>query len=83
MDKPPTTRNGRSAAEHAGEPIPPHQKLALSASEAAEVLSIGKRKLWLLTNQNAVPHVRLDGRIVYPRHELQRWLSEHTRGGDD
>jgi len=56
-------------------------RLALNAREAAAALSISARSLWLLTNQRAIPHVRLGGRIVYPIDLLRTWLAENAAGG--
>lgn len=55
--------------------------LALRPREAARALGVGQRVLWFWTNQNLVPHVRMNKVIWYPVLELQRWLSEETARG--
>lgn len=57
-------------------------KLALSAREAAEALSVSERQLWALTRDGVIPAVRLGGRVVYPVAVLQRWLEQQTRAGN-
>lgn len=59
-------------------PVP---TLALRPKEAAQALGIGERKLWSLTNAGELPHARIGRAIVYPVHELQRWLSEQATPG--
>lgn len=58
--------------------VPP---LALNTREAAEALRISQRKLWGMTKRGEIPHVRLNGRIVYPVREIERWLGERATGG--
>lgn len=60
-------------------PVP--ESLALSAREAAKALGIGARTLWVITNRNEIPHVRIGRRVLYPRAALVDWLAERSRKG--
>ncbi|MBM3956258.1 MAG: helix-turn-helix domain-containing protein [Planctomycetes bacterium] len=54
---------------------PPVEPLALRIGDAARALGISERKLHDLTKRHAVPHVRLDGVILYPLPALRSWLA--------
>ena len=54
-------------------------RLALRPKDAARALAIGPRKLWELTNRNAIPHCRIGRAIVYPIAELECWLADEAR----
>ena len=58
-------------------------RLALWPREAARALGIGERKLWEITadKTSGIPHVRFGRAIVYPVHELERWLEEQAKKG--
>ena len=56
-------------------------RLALRPKEAAKALGIGERLLWSMTNQGAIPHLRLGKAILYPVAELERWLAERVAKG--
>jgi len=47
----------------------------LKAPEAAAFLSIGRRKLWELTNRNAVPSLRIDRAVRYCTSDLRAWIA--------
>jgi len=51
--------------------------------EAAKLLGVSPRTLWLWTKKGIVPHVRVGlGRrklILYPIDELKSWLSRQTQ----
>jgi excisionase family DNA binding protein len=55
--------------------------LALRPKEAAKALGIGERKLWAMTNAGELPHAHIGRAVVYPVHELKRWLSEQASKG--
>jgi len=61
---------------------PAHERLALRPAEAARLLGIGRTLLWLMTARNEIPHARLGKRIVYPLAQLEAWLAERTKGGE-
>ncbi len=57
-------------------------RLLLRATDAAEALGLGTRKLWELTNRGIIPCVRIDGRAVrYVVADLERWVEGLPRQG--
>jgi excisionase family DNA binding protein len=46
---------------------------------AAAYLGWPKQRLYKLTAQAAVPHYKQDGRLLFHRHELDRWLAEFAQ----
>ena len=48
--------------------------LLLSAREAAAALSIGRRKLWELTNRGEIPCVRIGRAVRYDPRDLLGWI---------
>jgi len=57
------------------------QRLALTASEAAKAIGIGKRLLWSMTNRGDIPHARIGRRVIYPIAALEAWLDAQATGG--
>lgn len=55
--------------------------LALRAKQAAAALGISARKLWSLTAENAIPHVRIGKAVLYPVNAIQAWLDEQVQKG--
>jgi excisionase family DNA binding protein len=55
--------------------------LAVGRRDAARALGISERLLWSWTNQGRIPHVRIGHRVLYPRADLERWLSEQSAKG--
>jgi len=57
--------------------------VVLRYREAAKLLGVSPRTLWLWTKKGIVPHVRVGlGRrklILYPIDELKSWLSRQTQ----
>ena len=58
-------------------PLPPELRLALRPKQAAEALGISERRLRQLVPK--LPHVRLDGVLLFPVEELRAWLAEQAR----
>ena len=58
-------------------------KLALSLREASAALGLSPRFLWALARDRRIPCIRIGSRLLFPRHELMRWLSEQSRLGTD
>ena len=56
--------------------------LLLTPRETARALAISERKLWQLTKDNAIPHVRLGRNVRYPAVAIQEWIVAQMRGGD-
>ena len=55
--------------------------LLLSMKQAAAALAISERKLWGMTMNHEIPHVRLGRCLRYPLSDLLRWIEEHKEGG--
>jgi excisionase family DNA binding protein len=52
----------------------------LNIAEAAAFLRLSERKLYGLVAEERVPFVRLDGRLLFPRHLLDAWLEGQASG---
>jgi excisionase family DNA binding protein len=59
------------------------QPVVLRYREAAKVLGVSQRTLWLWTKAGLIPHVRVGlGRrktILYPLDEIKAWLANQSR----
>ena len=55
-------------------------KILLPLKEAAAALSISPRKLWGMTANHEIPHVRLGRCLRYPLADLVRWIEAHKEG---
>ncbi len=55
--------------------------LAYRPAEAAAALGLSPRKLWDLTQQGEVPHIRVGRCLLYPVREVQDWLTSRVREG--
>ena len=59
-----------------------NEVLLVDADEAARILSIGKRKLWELTNCGSIPCVRIGRAVRYSVEALRDWiLKQSTTSG--
>jgi len=47
----------------------------LTTSEAADYLRLGERKLYELVTEGAIPCSKVTGKWLFPRHELDLWVS--------
>ncbi|MBA7632493.1 hypothetical protein ES703_40039 [subsurface metagenome] len=56
------------------------EKLAVSVTEAARLISVSKSTCYALIEQGRLPAVYIGKRKIIPVSELERWLIEHTRG---
>lgn len=54
--------------------------LLVNPTLAARMLGISPRTLWMLTNTQQVPHVRIGRCVRYPVDQLQAWIQQHTKG---
>ncbi len=59
-------------------PTPP---VLLTVREAAKVLRISSRTLFTRTQDGAIPHIRLGGRVLYPLQQLREWMANKSQGG--
>lgn len=55
-------------------PAPPLQ-LLIDAKQARAVLHLGERRLWELTNCNAIPSRRIGRTVRYVPAELAAWVA--------
>jgi excisionase family DNA binding protein len=49
-------------------------RAALSPKEAAALLGISEKTLWLRTREGTIPAVKLGRRVLYPTDALEEWL---------
>ncbi len=54
----------------------------LTTAELAEYLRLKERKVYDLVAQGAVPHIRVTGKILFPRALVDRWLLQNLDGPD-
>ncbi len=63
------------------------ERETITAREAAEYLGISYWKLLQLAKAREVPHVRLQGRLLFRRKSLDEWLEEQemrsVRAGEE
>jgi len=50
--------------------------MLLTPGEAAKSLSISTRKLWSLTANRQIPHVRIGRSVRYPVDDLRKWIDQ-------
>jgi excisionase family DNA binding protein len=55
----------------------------MSVPTAAAYLDWPCQRLYKLTAQGAIPHYKQDGRLLFNRQELDRWLAEFRQPGGD
>ena len=51
----------------------PAAPLLINSKDASEILGISSRKLWSLTNCNAIPSRKIDSMVRYSLAELAAW----------
>jgi hypothetical protein len=49
---------------------------------ATDYLDWPRQRLYKLTAQDAIPHVKHDGRLLFHRDQLDRWLSQFAYRAD-
>lgn len=52
----------------------------LAIAEAASYLGWPRQRLYKLTASGAIPHYKQDGRLLFRRDELERWLAQFAEG---
>ena len=52
-----------------------------TARDAARALAISERKLWQLTKDGIIPHVKIGRSVRYPADKLREWLASQMKGG--
>jgi Helix-turn-helix domain len=56
------------------------EPLVVDATEAAQMLSIGKRKLWSETNCGNIPCVRIGRAVRYSIESLREYVRNQSTG---
>jgi len=54
------------------------EKLLLRATEAAEVIGLGRSKMYDLIAKGVVPSIRIGKSVRVPVEELRHWVKEQT-----
>ncbi len=67
-------REGRESAEAEG------RSPWLGIEKAAAYLDWPRQRLYKLTASGAIPHYKHEGRLLFRRDELDRWLSNYAEG---
>lgn len=50
----------------------------MNTAEVAGYLRLGPRKIYDLVRQRGIPHVRVSGKLLFPRRLIQLWLEQNT-----
>ena len=59
-------------------PASPFERLAYSVDEACQLLSIGRTSLYELAKRNELRFIKIAGRTLIPRSELERLTNSKT-----
>jgi len=51
----------------------------MGIAKATDYLDWPRQRLYKLTASGAIPHVKQDGRLLFHRGELDRWLAQHAQ----
>ena len=54
----------------------------LTTRELADLLRIKERKVYELAAADAVPCLRVTGKLLFPRASIEAWLAQNTSGGE-
>ena len=54
----------------------------ININSAAAYLDLPKQRLYKLTAQGAIPHYKQDGRLLFRRNELDRWIAAYRQPCD-
>ena len=74
MYPPDEARDDANAVFFAPPMSDPKMKFLLKTGNAAEILSISKRKLWAMTNTGEIPCVRFGRAVRYDPTDLRAWI---------
>lgn len=55
--------------------------MLLTADQTATALNISPRTLWTLTDDGALPAIRIRRRVLYSRDDLQRFIDDRRGAG--
>jgi excisionase family DNA binding protein len=51
----------------------------MGIAKAADYLDWPRQRLYKLTASGAIPHYKQDGRLLFHRAEVDRWLAQHAQ----
>lgn len=57
--------------------------LMLNMKQLSDLLGISDASAYELVQEEDFPSLRIGNRIVVPKEELRRWISAHTKGGQE
>jgi predicted DNA-binding transcriptional regulator AlpA len=63
------------ASNEGGTTHPEHTAMLAESKAVAAMLSLSTRKLWALTNCNAIPSRRIDRSVRYDLVEVRAWIA--------
>jgi len=49
----------------------------LDIEEAAEFLGLAEKTLYSYTSARKIPHVKIGGRVLFPKSMLWEWVQDH------
>ncbi|MEW6425191.1 MAG: helix-turn-helix domain-containing protein [Bacillota bacterium] len=55
------------------------QKATMRAKAAAEYIDVSYWKLLELAKAGRIPHIRIDGRLLFRREALDKWLEQQEQ----
>jgi excisionase family DNA binding protein len=59
-----------------------NDRLLIGVSEAAQMLSVSKSKLYELINQGMVPAIKVGHSLRIPVEQLRKWIAEQLEAFD-
>jgi excisionase family DNA binding protein len=54
----------------------------ISTKELAKYLKINEKKIYQLTKESKIPHIKIGGKIAYTKEIIDRWIYENTQRGN-
>jgi excisionase family DNA binding protein len=54
----------------------------MTVEEVAAYLGFSKKRIYNLSSRGTIPHRKQDGRLLFRRDELDRWLDSFYNGPD-
>lgn len=57
-------------------PQPKPQKIYLTIPEVCELTGMARQTIYGLTHQKKIPHLKRNGKLLFNREEILRWIEE-------
>jgi len=54
------------------------KRIAHTIKEAAEMLGLSKSRLYEMVQSSEIPYMKIGGKILLPKKELELWLQSHV-----